>query len=301
MEVLNSLKKHRKPNTFLQIDRAIINDFRLSWKAKGLLMYLLDQSDSWQFYQTEICRHGPDGRSSVASGLKELEEAGYLKRTWIRDAKGKYTGRIWEVYEDPTEVEIHEADMSKEKEESQNPHYTEVLSGCRKPDIGKPDIGFSDVGKPATNNNKYNNNNNNKREEEEKGLATLEKSDLSEPDSGSGIEQTEIFSFSYYTGLDMSSRASRDMYAKWFSDWKFSHEMIRLAGKLMIQLAKVPNLSYIDQVLSNWKSQNIKTTTEAEKAIREYRKRKQKSSNSPHKRFANQEEYEIYVPPERPP
>jgi len=80
-------------------------------------MYLLDQSDSWQFYQTEICSHGPDGRSSVASGLKELEEAGYLKRTWVRDEKGKYTGRIWEVYEDPTAVEINEADISKEKEE----------------------------------------------------------------------------------------------------------------------------------------------------------------------------------------
>jgi len=99
----------------------------------------------------------------------------------------------------------------------------------------------------------------------------------------------------------MSSRASQDMYAKWFSDWKFSHEMIRLAGKLMIQLAKVPNLSYIDQVLSNWKSQNIKTTTEAEKAISEYRKRKQKSNNSIHKRFACREEYEIYVPPAKPP
>ncbi len=35
MEVLNSLKKHRKINRFVQNYRSIVHDTRLSWKAKG--------------------------------------------------------------------------------------------------------------------------------------------------------------------------------------------------------------------------------------------------------------------------
>lgn len=202
MEVLNSLKKHRKANPFLQIDRAIINDSRLSWKAKGLLMYLLDQSDSWQFYQAEICSHGPDGRSSVASGLKELEQCGYLKRTWIGDTKGKYTGIIWELYEEPMEVNENEVDMRTENEAVSNPHSTDVLSGCRKPDIGKPDIGFSDVGKPATNNNNINNNNNNDKEEEE----SLPASTKINRAVAEGRKDENISAFSKYTGIDIGKQ-----------------------------------------------------------------------------------------------
>jgi DnaD/phage-associated family protein len=138
-EVTNYLKKHKKKNPFLQISRDIINDSRLSWKAKGLLTYLLDQSDSWQFYESEICSHGKDGRTSVATGLQELERYGYLTRDWIRDDHGRYIGRVWEVYEEP--AESHEIGDSTD---------------CRKPDIGKSEIGKPAAGKPAANNNNSN-------------------------------------------------------------------------------------------------------------------------------------------------
>lgn len=63
------------------------------------------QSDSWQFYETEICTHSSDGRTSVASGLSELEKNGYLVRTWIRDNNGRYVGRSGDVFEEPIEVD----------------------------------------------------------------------------------------------------------------------------------------------------------------------------------------------------
>ncbi|MGS0763116.1 DnaD domain protein [Syntrophomonas curvata] len=138
-EVTNYLRKHKRKNPFLQISRDIINDSRLSWKAKGLLTYLLDQSDSWQFYESEICSHGTDGRTSVATGLQELEKYGYLTRDWIRDDHGRYIGRVWEVYEEP--AESHEIGDSTD---------------CRKPDIGKSEIGKPAAGKPAANNNNSN-------------------------------------------------------------------------------------------------------------------------------------------------
>ncbi len=96
----NVIRHHKKSN-FVIIDSKILNNPRLSWKAKGLLAYLLSKPDGWQFYETEIAKRSKDGRDSVATGLKELENEGYLQRSWIRNDKGKFIGRQWDVYESP--------------------------------------------------------------------------------------------------------------------------------------------------------------------------------------------------------
>jgi hypothetical protein len=96
----STLKHHRK-NYFVVVDKEMINDTRLSWKAKGLMLYLLGQSDGWQFYESEITTHSKDGRDSTSNGLNELEEYGYLRRTPIRNEKGQFIGKRWDIYETP--------------------------------------------------------------------------------------------------------------------------------------------------------------------------------------------------------
>lgn len=73
-----------------------LKDEKLSFKAKGLLAYMLSLPDDWVFYETELVNHSTDGLASVKSGLKELQERGYLDRNRERNAKGqlkKLTGR----------------------------------------------------------------------------------------------------------------------------------------------------------------------------------------------------------------
>ncbi|NKQ22767.1 helix-turn-helix domain-containing protein, partial [Brevibacillus laterosporus] len=70
----------KRENPFVQIDKTPINDDRLSWKAKGLLVYLLSKPDDWTIMIIDLIKHAKDGRDSVYSGLKELEHAGYLSR-----------------------------------------------------------------------------------------------------------------------------------------------------------------------------------------------------------------------------
>lgn len=79
---------------------AIADDADLSWKAVGLLSYLLSRPDNWSFNRSDIIRRHSDGRRAVQSGLQELEDAGYLEREQLRSEGGHFQYR-WTVYERP--------------------------------------------------------------------------------------------------------------------------------------------------------------------------------------------------------
>jgi len=83
------------------IDKTAAHDASLSWKAKGLLLYMLSMPDDWEFYVSELKNHASDGRDSTASGLKELERAGYLVKTKRRDEEGKFQGYDYNLFETP--------------------------------------------------------------------------------------------------------------------------------------------------------------------------------------------------------
>lgn len=86
---------------FTTVDNTILNDTELSWKAKGLFVYLWSQANEWDFYETEVVKHSTDGLSSLRSGLKELEQQGYLKRQRVRDKQGKFKENEWLLSENP--------------------------------------------------------------------------------------------------------------------------------------------------------------------------------------------------------
>ena len=89
-------------NPYVMIDRRPIENPILSFKAKGILSYLLSRPDGWEVSVSDLINKATDGEDSVRSGLGELERAGHLKRTRTRAAgAGTYTGLLIEVYEVP--------------------------------------------------------------------------------------------------------------------------------------------------------------------------------------------------------
>lgn len=92
-------KKYTKG--FTTINNDILNDTELSFKAKGLFSYLWSLPDDWVYYETEVAKHSTDGRGSVRSGLKELEEQGYLKRGRKRNDKGQLVNADWQLADTP--------------------------------------------------------------------------------------------------------------------------------------------------------------------------------------------------------
>lgn len=87
-------------NKFTVISNNEVQDKRLSWKARGIFSYLWSMPDNWDFYETEVAKHAPDGRDSLRSGLMELEEHGYLKRERVRN-KGQFGGTAWIITDNP--------------------------------------------------------------------------------------------------------------------------------------------------------------------------------------------------------
>lgn len=70
------------------INNEILKRNDISWKAKGILIYILSLPDDWVLYLEELQNHATDKKASFRTGWKELTEKGYVKRYPIRD-KGK--------------------------------------------------------------------------------------------------------------------------------------------------------------------------------------------------------------------
>ena len=95
------IKIHKRESPYAQIDKDILRNEKLSWKAKGLLAYLLSLPHDWKVHLNEVVKHSTDGATSTRSAFKELRESGYVRKVSTRDDKGQITG--WEtiVYEVP--------------------------------------------------------------------------------------------------------------------------------------------------------------------------------------------------------
>lgn len=75
-------------------------DKSLSWKAKGLLTYLLNIKV--KIDRKDLVKKSKDGYESMVTGLNELCEHGYLTPPFeIKDSEGKYMGYDYYVSETP--------------------------------------------------------------------------------------------------------------------------------------------------------------------------------------------------------
>lgn len=100
MTTIRVARRHR----FTSIDRRTINDHRLSFRARGVLVWLLDKPDDWHSTSVQIAREAKEGRDAVRAALAELETAGYLVRSRIQD---RGTGR-WRTEQTVHEVPVPE-------------------------------------------------------------------------------------------------------------------------------------------------------------------------------------------------
>lgn len=88
---------------FTIISNELCVDARLSWKALGLLIYLLHLPPDFKLhlYNLAKLRPGLNGRDSTRSGLKELEGLGYVTISRERNEQGRYARTVWYVTDEP--------------------------------------------------------------------------------------------------------------------------------------------------------------------------------------------------------
>ncbi|MCD8238758.1 MAG: helix-turn-helix domain-containing protein [Clostridiales bacterium] len=76
-------------------------DKNLSFKAKGLLPFMLCVPDTWEFSVKGLAAMAKDGIDSITTSLKELENSGYIERHRSRNEKGQVMGTEYIIYEKP--------------------------------------------------------------------------------------------------------------------------------------------------------------------------------------------------------
>lgn len=96
MNDLTTIHLHVDGDPFARVRKEALEDASLTWKAKGLLAYLLGKPDNWQVRQRDLMNRSADKKTAVQSGMRELETAGYAKREEVRQG-GRFKALIWHI------------------------------------------------------------------------------------------------------------------------------------------------------------------------------------------------------------
>lgn len=100
-----AIRRAPRPDTrFYTLNKDISEDIRLSWGARGLLIYLLGKPDNWEVSVASLINQTADsgkpaGRDAVRGLLKELSSAGYLHGEKKRGDGGSFDGMSYVVCE----------------------------------------------------------------------------------------------------------------------------------------------------------------------------------------------------------
>lgn len=94
-------KKGKYEKNFTTVSNNTFKNVVLSWKAKGLLIYLLTLPDDWKISLAHLIKQAPDGRDSLMGGVMELRKAGHIKIRENQRREGKFAGVTYLIYEEP--------------------------------------------------------------------------------------------------------------------------------------------------------------------------------------------------------
>lgn len=166
----------RPADRFAMIANAALEDDRLTWRARGVLAYLLSRPEGWSTSAERLAAQSPkgkEGRDAMRTVLAELEAAGYLLREKVQDARGRWsTGMV--VYDSPAkntpeppivdtggilmipdEMAFAMDDGSADEMVAEaakimaQPLVLESAKNGGSPGVGKPAVGQPAVGKPG--------------------------------------------------------------------------------------------------------------------------------------------------------
>lgn len=102
MSIIRAARKAQ----FYNLPTTIVDDDRLSWEARGLLVYLLSKPDKWTVQVRDLINRTKNaigksaGKDKVYSIINELRAAGYVYREFRREG-GNFVGVDYEVSETP--------------------------------------------------------------------------------------------------------------------------------------------------------------------------------------------------------
>lgn len=94
-----SVFKIEKNKNYTIMSNYHLRDKNLSYKAKGLLSFMLSLPDNWDYSLAGLCSISKESRDGIRSILKELQEYHYVEIEKVRGNKGyfEYNYLIYEI------------------------------------------------------------------------------------------------------------------------------------------------------------------------------------------------------------
>ena len=128
-----SVFKIEKNDNYTVMSNYHLRDKNLSYKAKGLLSFMLSLPEDWDYSLAGLCSVSKESRDGIRSILKELQEYHYLEIEKVRGEKGyfEYNYLIYEI-----------------------PHFIELENDKNNPDMENPHLDIPDVEEPTQINTK---------------------------------------------------------------------------------------------------------------------------------------------------
>lgn len=111
--------RKRVKSDFTIVPNSILRDDRLSFRARGVMAFVLSFQDDWIIHLDWIKKQGREGREAVRATMKELVALGYCRKLIVQSPhNGRLTETRWQFTDSPSD--------------------------------GFPSVGFPSVGKPPS-------------------------------------------------------------------------------------------------------------------------------------------------------
>ena len=112
-----------------------LRNHALSLKAKGLLSQMLSLPDDWDYTLQGLAQINKESIDAIREAVRELERAGYIKRSRERDERGCLRGTVYTIYEQP-HAEPTPEEPTQEKPALNNPTSEKPM--LEKPTLENP-------------------------------------------------------------------------------------------------------------------------------------------------------------------
>ena len=119
-----------------------LRNHTLSLKAKGLLSQMLSLPDDWDYTLQGLAQINKESIDAIREAVRELERAGYIKRSRERDERGCLRGTVYTIYEQP-HAEPTPEEPTQEKPALDNPTLEKPMLDnptLEKPMLDKPTL-----------------------------------------------------------------------------------------------------------------------------------------------------------------
>ena len=96
----NIIRTHSRNDPFVRVPKELANNRHMSWKARGVMLYLLGKPPSWKVRVADLENHGPTRRDGVLTALQEIRAFGYGLLSPVRET-GRIVGRVFWLADAP--------------------------------------------------------------------------------------------------------------------------------------------------------------------------------------------------------